>query len=99
MKLAAKLPVIAALLVDATFALAVLLADPLTSEAVPVLPDSRAEPAIMQPGAGHDARVKKITAPSSVDPPQVQEVNVIVRNGAITPSSSASTRTSSRRAV
>ena len=45
----------------------------LAALALPPSPASTATPV-------HDGKVKKITAPSSVDPPQVQEVNVTVRN-------------------
>ena len=41
--------------------------------AVPPSPAATATPV-------HDGRLKKITAPTSIDPPQVQEVNATVRN-------------------
>src|SRR5438105_4758600 len=46
---------------------------PFAALALPPSPASTATPV-------HDARVKKITAPTSINPPQVQEVNVTVRN-------------------
>src|SRR5438105_4673849 len=46
---------------------------PFAALALPPSPASTATPV-------HDARVKKITAPTSINPRQVQEVNVTVRN-------------------